>query len=235
MRRYHARIRGAPQPIDHLSRQTPRPGDSRPKGARPNEQPDTHQGDHPFVDIHYGRPGRRHTIYRQFILDQQPGLVVTFQPDTRLHRPLMVDGEVILEDHAPAIWFTFPDAWHDIGLFHRADGTPTGIYANILTPVQMPSAQRWLTTDLFLDVWIPNGGPLQILDEAELEEAVTRRHLDGSQAAQARAEASRLAGLYRGGAWPPPVVSTWDLARATSTLPLPPAHYTADLRPRNTL
>ena len=65
----------------------------------------------------------------------------------------MVDGTVILAPGAPVIWFTMPGAWHDIGVFHLENGAPTGIYANVLTPVRFDGPTSWSTTDLYLDVF----------------------------------------------------------------------------------
>ena len=63
------------------------------------------------------------------------------------------EAEVALERGSDAVWFTFPGLWHDIGRFHRSDGTFTGIYANILTPPLIQPDGVWHTTDLFLDLW----------------------------------------------------------------------------------
>src|SRR5690625_7056866 len=66
----------------------------------------------------------------------------------------MAGDEVILEAGAPAIWFTFPGLWHDIGRFYLLDDTFTGYYTNIMTPVEFHDPLRWSTTDLFLDHWL---------------------------------------------------------------------------------
>ncbi|NIP82533.1 MAG: DUF402 domain-containing protein, partial [Gemmatimonadetes bacterium] len=72
---------------------------------------------------------------------------------------------VVLDTGAPAVWFTFPGAWHDIGRFHTRSGTYTGAYANILTPVQFLDERTWETTDLFLDVFVGLDGTVHLLDE----------------------------------------------------------------------
>jgi predicted RNA-binding protein associated with RNAse of E/G family len=89
----------------------------------------------------------------------EPGVRVTLLEQAELAQPLLIDGRVVLEAGSPAVWFTFPGAWHDIGRFHRADGTFTGIYGNVLTPVRFLDERTWETTDLFLDVWLePRAG-----------------------------------------------------------------------------
>ena len=102
--------------------------------------------------------------------------------------------------------------------FHLRDGTFTGYYANVLTPVSIePSRGRgphvWHTTDLFLDVWQPADGTVELLDEDELEDALAEGHIDPRTAEAARTEAQRLLALARDGEWPPAVAREWTLAR----------------------
>src|SRR5690606_28200494 len=130
-------------------------------------------------------------------------VLVTFVDHTPLERPVVVDDRIILDEGSPAIWFTFPGAWHDIGRFHLPDGTFTGIYTNILTPVRFLDASRWETTDLFLDVWQPAGRPARLLDEDEFEHAIARGWLDSESAHAARREAARILALAARNDWPP--------------------------------
>src|SRR5690606_32387535 len=121
-----------------------------------------------FVEIHYHRPPDRIEIFRQTVVDEQPGYVVTYLDSAAIGNALTVDDRPILEPGAPVVWFTFPDAWFDVGRFHLRDGTFTGYYANVLTPVRM-EGDRWETTDLFLDVWAGADGSVALLDEDEFE------------------------------------------------------------------
>ena len=134
-------------------------------------------------------------------------------------RPSIVDDAVVLEDGSPIVWFSFPGAWHDVGRFHRADGTFTGLYANVLTPVVGLDGSEWTTTDLFLDVWIPGGdGPPRLLDEDEFTVARESGHIDEDTARSALAEARRLLDHAAAGSWPPRVVREWTLERAREAL-----------------
>ena len=166
------------------------------------------------VDIHYRRLGRPAETYRQLVLESGPAGIVTFQSHTPIETPVRVDGATILEPGSPVIWFTFADAWHDIGLFHRADGTFTGVYANILTPVEFIGEGAWATTDLCLDVWVPSGGQARLLDEAELDEAEAAALVGRELAGRARGEAAALLGGHRAGRWPPRLVGDWSPERA---------------------
>lgn len=159
------------------------------------------------VCIHYFRPPSGLEIYEQVLLLDRPDVKVTLLP-RYTRADVRVDGDVILEHGAPVLWFTFPGAWHDLGRFCRADGTVTGIYANILTPVVF-AADQWETTDLFLDLWMPADGPLRVLDRAEFEHAVAEEWIDARTAARAREELRRLQRAHDDGSWPPAIVRSF--------------------------
>ncbi len=170
-----------------------------------------------WVDIHYRRLGRPEEVFRQLVLESGAAGIVTFQSHTPIQTPIAVGGATILEPGSPVIWFTFPGKWHDIGLFHRADGAYTGLYANALTPVEPLGAHSWTTTDLCLDVWVSPGGVAQVLDEADLDRAEANSLIDGKLATRARREAEALLRGYRAGTWPPPIVGEWPLGRARAS------------------
>jgi predicted RNA-binding protein associated with RNAse of E/G family len=166
------------------------------------------------VRIRYRRPPDREDVFIQRLVQRTPDCVVTLMRHTPLAAPLHVGGRVILEDGAPVVWFTFPGAWHDIGRFHTAAGTFTGLYANILTPVRFLSAGEWETTDLFLDLWRDADGGVHVLDADELAAARAGAWIDAAAADAARREADRLVAAARAGAWPPSIVGAWPLERA---------------------
>ncbi len=148
---------------------------------------------------------------------ERDDVIVTLSEPLELAGPMKLDGDVMLERGSLVVWFTFPGLWHDIGRFHAADGTETGLYANILTPVEI-EGRTWHTTDLYLDVWCPRGGSARVLDEDELEEALAADHVDPATARRAREEADRLLETHARGVWPPDVVGAWNLERAKATL-----------------
>ena len=170
-----------------------------------------------IVDIRYGRINAPLSVYRLLVLESRPDAVVTFQPRTPIHEPIVADGMTILEPGSPVIWFTFPGKWHDIGLFHRTNGALTGLYANILTPVAFVDERSWTTTDLCLDVWVPRWGPVALMDGDELDEAERSGRIQRESADRARTEARTLIHAQRAGKWPPPEISEWSLARALET------------------
>lgn len=166
------------------------------------------------VRIHYRRPPDRVQRFDQAVVADDGDCIVTHLPSAPLKKPVTAGGRVVLEPGAPVVWFTYRgDVWHDVGRFHLADGTFTGLYANVLTPVVMDGAE-WDTTDLFLDVWMGADGEVAILDRDEFDAALAAGWIDAPTAARALAEAERLAADARAGTWPPPHVCAWTLERA---------------------
>ncbi|CAN5577815.1 hypothetical protein BH24GEM3_BH24GEM3_24230 [soil metagenome] len=169
------------------------------------------------VSIHYRRLPDAERIFEQRLVEDAGEYVVTLLDAAPLPRPVVVAERTVLEPGAPVVWFTYPGRWYDIGRFHLADGTFTGYYANILTPVRM-QGDCWDTTDLCLDVWKGSDGRVGILDELEFEEAVECGWIDAPTAAAAREHAETLALAARQGVWPAPHVDEWDLERARGRL-----------------
>jgi uncharacterized protein len=169
------------------------------------------------VQIHYLRPPERLQIFDQRLVLDRVDVKITLAESMPFDPPMRIGGGIVLEHGSDVVWFTFPGVWHDIGRFHRADGTFTGIYANVLTPPEMDDGV-WHTTDLYLDVWVDSKGEVALLDEDELDEAVGREWIDADTAGRAREEAARLVERARAGAWPPPLVHEWTLERCRAEL-----------------
>lgn len=170
------------------------------------------------VQIHYLRPPDRHSLFIQPLIHRDPTCIVTFMPHTPLARPVRVNGETVLEDGSPVIWFTYPGRMHDVGSFHDARGRFTGWYANVLTPVHFHSPLEWETTDLFLDVWLGTDGAAVLLDRDELDAALASGVIDAAQARAAVAEAERLLAAAARGDFPPAEARAWPLHRVHAVL-----------------
>jgi predicted RNA-binding protein associated with RNAse of E/G family len=170
----------------------------------------------PRVHIHYLRPPARKDVFTQTLLLDSDAVKVTLAQDLTFDPPLIIQDGVVLETGSSAVWFTFPDHWHDIGLFYRADGSFSGTYANILTPPIFESTVLWRTTDLFLDVWVGPDGGLAVLDRDQFEHAASTGTIDAELATGALAELSRIETSHAAGVWPPVVVNEWSLERALS-------------------
>ncbi len=172
------------------------------------------------VEIHYRRLPDRVQVFRQRLVLDRDDVKVTLAERMRAAAPMRIDGKVAMEPGSDLVWFTFPGLWHDIGRFHRADGTFTGYYANVLTPPEI-DGDLWRTTDLFLDVWLPPDGRPALLDEDEFDLALGKEALDPETARRAREEADSLMAAAAAGAWPPPVVREWTLERVREELAEP--------------
>ncbi len=172
----------------------------------------------PQVRIRYHRPPDRVQIFEQTVLERRNDCVVTFLERTPDRAPLVIGGRAVLERGSPIIWFTFPYAWHDIGRFYLADGSFTGVYANILTPVSSIESSEWETTDLILDVWLDRLGGVSVLDVDELNRVHAAGWLEHALVKRARREAARLVWLAQGRDWPPVIVGDWTLERARAVL-----------------
>lgn len=173
----------------------------------------------PSVHIHYFRPPDDERLFVQDLLLDGDDVKVTLARDVAFETPVRVHGRTVLEPGSDAVWFTFPDRWHDIGRFHLADGTFTGLYANILTPPVMEQGGTvWRTTDLFLDVWLGPDGELSVLDRDQLDEAVREGWVGPVRAARAEAEVRWILAAHAASRWPPAIVWKWTLSRALQEL-----------------
>lgn len=170
------------------------------------------------VRIHYLRPPNRREVFVQRLILDTPEVKITLAESVPFDPPIRIHGRIALERGSDAVWFTFPGRWHDIGRFHRADDVFTGFYANILTPPILRNGGIWETTDLFLDVWLDSKGRLSVLDEDQLQDALDRGWVSEAQARRASEEVGRIQDAHQKGAWPPPVVAEWTLARARQSL-----------------
>jgi len=170
-----------------------------------------------WVEIEYLRLSGREQRFRQRVLEDDGECVVTLLEAAELPKPVRAGAQVILEPGAPVVWFTFRGLWHDVGRFHLRDGTFTGFYANVLTPVEM-EGDRWRTTDLCLDVWMDAEGGVELLDEDELAEAERHGWATAETAARARGEAAALVERARDGRWPPARLHEWTLERARASI-----------------
>ena len=172
------------------------------------------------VRIHYTRPPDRITIYDQRVALTRDDVIVTISDPLPLKQPLTIGGGPGLENGSLAVWFTFPDVWHDIGRFHLAGGSLTGVYANILSPPRIDGPD-WYTTDLWLDVWIRPGHDARLLDVDEFDAGVSAGLIDTATAERAREEARSILERASSGTWPPPIVEEWTLERTLAAIGAP--------------
>lgn len=164
----------------------------------------------------YRRPGKPTTVYQQRLALDRPDVKVMLL-DTFSGDPMRVGGAVVLEPGSPIVWYVFPEAWHDVGRFHLADGTFTGWYTNLTTPIEM-NGDQWSARDLCLDLWTPAHGPSVWLDEDEFEAAVRAKQIDAATRRRALNERAMIDLQVSSGNWPPPIARDIDLAQVRHLL-----------------
>ena len=172
-----------------------------------NHKPDS-------IRINYLRPPDRREIFIQRLILDNADVKITLAENVPFDPPIRIHGKIALEAGSDAVWFTFPNKWHDIGRFHLADGRFTGIYANILTPPVIHPDGNWETTDLFLDVWINPEGKLSVLDADQLVQAEEEGWVSKAEGDRAREEVDWISTEFDQGRWPPPIVEEWTLEKA---------------------
>ncbi len=168
------------------------------------------------ICFRYSRPGKGGQVFRQRLVLDRPEVKVLLSERFE-GEPLKIGERVILEAGAPIVWFVFPAKWYDIGRFHLADGSFTGWYTNLATPVEI-EGEHWSASDLFLDLWQPAEGGSVWLDEEEFERAARSGLLDRATVRRIMNERSLLELELRTGRWPPRVARDIDLQQVSRLL-----------------
>jgi len=162
-----------------------------------------------LIHLEYHRPGKDVTSFDELLVLDRPDVKVLFL-ERYEDEEVRVGDRVILGKGAPVVWYVFPETWHDVGRFHHVDGTFTGWYTNLCTPIEM-NGDRWRTRDLFLDLWQSVDGGVEWLDEDELEAAGKKGIVDRATMKRIKNERVMLDLQLRGGSWPPPIARDIDL------------------------
>ena len=166
-----------------------------------------------LIRYEYHRPGKPLQTYEEWLVLDRPDAKVLLQEYTG--PDLDVSGSTMLEHGAPAVWYVFPEKWHDVARFHLRDGTLTGFYTNLCMPVEI-DADRWVGRDLFLDLWQPVRGDARWLDEDELAAAAGSGTIDAATQRRIQNERALIDLQVSQSSWPPSIVCdlTLDQARA---------------------
>jgi predicted RNA-binding protein associated with RNAse of E/G family len=165
-----------------------------------------------LIQYEYTRPGKDKTVFDQWLIMERADVKVMLL-EAHQGRRLQIGAETILDPGAPALWFVFPGAWYDVGRFHLSDGTFTGWYTNICTPVEL-RGDTWSSTDLFLDHWMASHGSQEWLDEAEFMSAMSAEYIGHQAYARVAAERVRIDQAIADNDWPPAIARDLDLDHA---------------------
>jgi predicted RNA-binding protein associated with RNAse of E/G family len=137
------------------------------------------------------------------LLYKDSEVIVTALTLERVSKPLVIEGETVIENGYRAVFAEFRNQWHDVARVFRPDGEFTGYYADINTPSRDREDGSW-TKDLFLDLWISaDRSKVYILDEDEFSEALDEGWISKEEGARARVELKRLKERFNRGEFPP--------------------------------
>lgn len=146
--------------------------------------------DAPRVDVEVRR-GSHVQRFRQELLADGPKWKITLQVLDARFKPVRIDEATTLRPGSLLMWFLRPGQPFEIGAFYHGRGAFQGYYINLIRPPRLQSPP-WIIEDLYLDVWLPEGGDGVLLDEDELDAAVARGELSAEEAGEVRAVGARL-------------------------------------------
>ncbi|MEM2905571.1 MAG: DUF402 domain-containing protein, partial [Candidatus Bathyarchaeia archaeon] len=130
--------------------------------------------------------------------------IVSLAPMTP-SQPIVVEGSVLVERGDVAVWFIFPNAWHDAGLVYDRERRFKGFYCDIMTPARrLPEGYE--ITDLFLDLWVFPDARYAVLDREEFTEALNNGWLPKNLAQRAEKELLSLIEAVEERSFPQPIL-----------------------------
>lgn len=129
--------------------------------------------------------------FRQELLADGPKWRITLQILDAGFKPVRIDEATTLRPGSLLMWFLRPGQPFEVGAFYHGRGSFQGYYINLIRPPQLRSSP-WVIEDLYLDVWLPEGGGGVLLDEEELDAAVARAELSTEEADEVREIGARL-------------------------------------------
>lgn len=156
---------------------------------------------HIEVEIRRGDDVQR---FDQEILRDDGDLKITLQILASSFPSTHIDDTTVLDAGSLLIWYIFPGRWYEIGLFYDQTDAFLGHYINLIRPPTF-EVTRWVVEDLYLDVWAPADRSPMLLDENELDEAVTRGKLAVEEADEVRKLGHVMLARAEKHRWPPPL------------------------------
>ncbi|MXW55144.1 MAG: DUF402 domain-containing protein [Gemmatimonadales bacterium] len=144
----------------------------------------------PRVDVEVRR-GSHVKRFRQELLADGPRWKITLQILDADFQPVRIDEATTLRPGSLLMWFLRPGQPFEVGAFYHGRGTFQGYYINLIRPPRLQSSP-WIIEDLYLDVWLPDGGSGVLLDEDELDAAVDRAELSAAEADEVRRIGAKL-------------------------------------------
>jgi len=113
------------------------------------------------------------------------------------------DGKLVLAAGYQIVYFDLMQKWFSVGKVKNVEGKHTGYYCDIVTPPRLMDDGGIELTDLFLDLWVSPDLRCRVLDEEELEEALSKGWITEKLYTKAKKELSRLVSLVEKKRFPP--------------------------------
>jgi len=164
------------------------------------------------VTIRYRRLPNRLRHFPGILLEESTKRLIIEQR-LRVRSPRREFGKVVVGNGYLAVWFIFRRKWYDVGKFYDRNGKFTGYYCDIIRPVARllsSTSTTSIITDLFLDLWISRDGRCVVLDEDQLERAITNRAISPFLAMRARRELETLIRSTKAGYFPPTTIKRFQ-------------------------
>jgi len=113
------------------------------------------------------------------------------------------DGEVVLASGFEIVYFDFIGKWFSVDKIRNMQGKHTGYYCDIVTPPRLLEDGGVELTDLFLDLWVSPDLRFKVLDEEELENALSQGWITKQLYGKAEKELKKLINVVKQGKFPP--------------------------------
>lgn len=116
---------------------------------------------------------------------------------------VMFDGEIVLASGFQIVYFDLMGKWFSVGKIRNLLGRHTGYYCDIVTPPRLLEDGGVELSDLFLDLWVSPDLRFKVLDEEELENALSQGWITKQLYGKAEKELKKLIKVVKQGKFPP--------------------------------
>lgn len=156
----------------------------------------------PKLHLRYVRlPNQVSDIYDELIYRSEK--VVASKSQITSAHSVVFDGEVVLAYGFQIVYFELIGKWFTVGRIRNLEGRHTGYYCDIVTPPKPLEDGGVELTDLFLDLWVSRDLRNKVLDEEELENALSKGWITEQLYEKAKTELKKLINIVKKGKFPP--------------------------------
>lgn len=158
------------------------------------------------IEVNYRRLPGDISRFRQELLHDGPSCKISI---LHVEERLRI-GEIEVGEGGVVLWYLFPGRRYEVASVHDSEGVILGHYTNFVRPPQL-TADSWNLTDLYLDVWQAPGAEAILLDQGDLDQAVSEGAIGSDEAREVEAEAAAVLQAARAGRWPPKIVREYPI------------------------